>query len=275
VLAQKTDEFEFFILVVDNDAELKEGAAIAAEMGVPSVVESERGISAARNRILDYAHRESSSDFIAMIDDDETASPTWLISLMAMQRKTGAHVVSGPTEPVYATEPDIGILSSKAFDTQDLPDGYTQMTQQTRNALVSTKLLFELDWPAFDPAFGLTGGEDREWFTRLWMGGAIFAWSRDAMTYEGIPENRMRVGWILRRTFCYGIDDIRIITKHHNVATRIRYLVEATAVVLTIPLTSVDLIFQPTRLRMMRKWARGFGRIGGALGFRYEHYMRP
>ena len=54
-------------------------------------------ISIARNACLDNC----SGDFLAFIDDDETASPEWLVELLAVAAATGADAVLGPVSAVY------------------------------------------------------------------------------------------------------------------------------------------------------------------------------
>ena len=55
-------------------------------------------ISIARNACLD----NSTGDFLAFIDDDETASNDWLVELMETAEATGADAVLGPVRAVYS-----------------------------------------------------------------------------------------------------------------------------------------------------------------------------
>ncbi|WP_163535897.1 glycosyltransferase, partial [Klebsiella pneumoniae] len=49
----------------------------------------------------------SAAGFVAFIDDDETASPGWLVELLAMADATGAAAVLGPVRAHYhADAPD-------------------------------------------------------------------------------------------------------------------------------------------------------------------------
>src|SRR5687768_8138920 len=70
-------------------------AARSYRLPVTSTVVEEPGISAVRNAILAEA-RDGGADFIAMIDDDETASPGWLAELLRIQAAFDADVVGGP-----------------------------------------------------------------------------------------------------------------------------------------------------------------------------------
>src|ERR1700722_2963519 len=93
-------------LVVDNDGRDPEierrvrnfGHATGAR--VEYVVESSPGISAARNAAIGAA-RLLGARTLAMLDDDEWATPDWLMQLLAAQKATGAGIVGGPVRPVF------------------------------------------------------------------------------------------------------------------------------------------------------------------------------
>jgi succinoglycan biosynthesis protein ExoM len=257
------------IVVADNDAERREGIAVAVEFGVASILVEERGISQVRNAILRYG-REHSADFIAMLDDDETASPHWIASLLEMAAATQAGVIGGPAHPVYASPPSDEVVQSGVFDVPDFPDGWVERLYSTNNFMVSDRLLYKVDWPAFNPDYGLTGGGDREWFARLYNAGATFAWASNAATYEHIPEQRARAAWALRRSFRCGIDDVRIGNLEQPFST-IRNIGAALG---TLALAPIHAIRLPTkrRLRVLCHWSRAAGRLSGAMGFRLREY---
>lgn len=82
--------------VVDNDAEGRAGVAVgeALAAGYPwplhHVVAPERGISHARNRALEAAL--PGCDYLAFIDDDETAPRDWLRELPSALRFVPAYL---------------------------------------------------------------------------------------------------------------------------------------------------------------------------------------
>jgi glycosyltransferase involved in cell wall biosynthesis len=265
---------EIIVVVADNDAELREGVAVASELSVASVLVAERGISAVRNAILMFGYKEG-ADFIAMIDDDETASPMWLAELIAIQRATSADIVAGPVEPKFAVAPSAGLAWSGAFAAAERPDGPTYPVNGTGNFMISTRFLYKADWPRFNAAFGLTGGGDREWFARLSRRGALFAWSSGAVVREYVPQHRMATRWVVRRAYRYGIDDIRIGWAHVGKVRTIRHVASALATLAVSPLDAMFLVSEKTRLLTLRRWARASGRIAGALGFRLYEYAYP
>ena len=65
-------------------------------------VEPRRGIPFGRNTAVRTA---GDVDFVAFLDDDETADPAWLVELLRVQRTTGADVVTGTVLPVFEAGP--------------------------------------------------------------------------------------------------------------------------------------------------------------------------
>lgn len=271
------DGIKLRVLVADNDV-AGEGEAVAhvAAAGFPfeliaAVVEAP-GISAARNAILAEAANWG-ADAIAMIDDDETVSEDWLQALLDVKADTGADVVGGPSIPVYSTEPSPVILASKAFwyDAKR-KSGPIDIVHATNNVLINCAALRNVANPTFDDAFGLTGGGDKEFFTRLKKAGVSFAWASDARAFELVPQSRMTTGWILRRNFRIGIDDLRIAKMHEGRLSAARKSAEALAVLAAVPVTAPALLVPRWRLRMLRRWSRAVGRMSGLFGRRYGEY---
>jgi succinoglycan biosynthesis protein ExoM len=56
-----------------------------------------RNISVARNACLDAA----TAPLVAFIDDDEVASPEWLVALVGTWESSNADVVLGPVQALY------------------------------------------------------------------------------------------------------------------------------------------------------------------------------
>ena len=106
IAAQRGALPEIEVFIADNDAAGREGVNLVEQMapGFPyplaGAVVAQPGISAVRNAILDEAKRRG-VDFIAMIDDDETASPEWLVNLLKSK---------GRRQPTSSA--DMSILSS-------------------------------------------------------------------------------------------------------------------------------------------------------------------
>ena len=94
IAAQQGDLPEIELFVADNDPKGRAGVAVVEDLKasyrfpISATTVEVPGISAVRNAILDEARRRN-VDFIAMIDDDETASPEWLDQLLRAQESLG------------------------------------------------------------------------------------------------------------------------------------------------------------------------------------------
>jgi hypothetical protein len=95
------------------------------------------------------------------------------------------------------------------------------MLQGAGNLFMTRARLAKMTPPWFDPAFALTGGEDRDFFLRLSREGARFAWCDEARAYGDVPDSRANLGWALRRAYSIGNSDMRVLLKHRpGMATR-------------------------------------------------------
>lgn len=197
------------VFVADNDPAGREGLNLVGEVAgsfrfpISATVVEEPGVSAVRNAILSEA-KARGSDFIAMIDDDEAASPQWLAELLKVQQEYAGDIVGGRSiRIVPETAPD-WIRRANLFKRPDKETGRVPFVDSTANVLLSCTWLGTVGWPKFDRAYGLSGGGDTEFFLRARAAGAKFAWSHEGATIEPIPTSRLTAGWILRREFRIG-----------------------------------------------------------------------
>ena len=156
------------LVVVDNDKD--EGAREIVEkhssdsIPVDYFVEPEQSISLARNKAVSEARGE----WIAFIDDDELPEPDWLVNLYRCARLLDADAIFGPVEPIYSNQCPRWIIDGRFFDKVHYSTGTEVQRGQTRtsNVLLRRDLISDRDGP-FDPAFGLSGGEDSLLFDGL------------------------------------------------------------------------------------------------------------
>jgi len=263
-----------FIIVADNDEEKHEGFdlcnALAKSFSLPlrAVIVSERGIAQARNALVREALTVKNAQFVAMLDDDEWPDSDWLNELRKIQSQTGADVVQGSV-----------IFTSQSGASSAVPDirgktGIVAIPHGGGNLLMRMECLRGMSAPWFDPFFGLTGGEDAEFFLRLKKTGAIFAWADEARVYSNVPESREKFSWVLMRAFSHGNSGMLILIKHQpGLSTRV---IEAGKIVLIfsifIPLAIV-LFISPWRRFPLLKIARAMGKLGALFGFKYKEYL--
>jgi glycosyltransferase involved in cell wall biosynthesis len=272
-----TEHIEVF--VADNDSRGRDAKQVCQDLAdgfrwpLECRVVNEPGISAARNAILGRA-RDGAFQFIAMIDDDEIASPAWLRELLRTQDRFEADVVGGPLYFAFETDPSTSVLRCGLFETPTWNEQVVRIVDATNNLLLSCGSLACADWPQFHPAFGLTGGEDREFFTRLAKHEFRFAWSPGAAATETVPAARLRPAWILRRSFRVGNSDFRISYLHGGAAGAGVSLAKALTLLLSAPATALLLLVPSRRLWIVTKWSRSIGKIAGLFGLKYSEYGR-
>jgi glycosyltransferase involved in cell wall biosynthesis len=270
-LARLDTQADIAVLVADNDAANQEGLKLCAGLApqyrwpLRAVLARERGIAQARNTLVAEALRDPKAAFFAMIDDDEWPHPQWISQFLAVQRATGADVLQGSI-----------LFGDKSGATPDIrrASGPTDMLQGAGNLLLSRPRLAAMTPPWFDPAFALTGGEDRDFFLRLQAEGARFAWADQARAYGEVPESRANLGWALKRAYSIGNSDMRVLLKHRPGAiTRLVETVKiAGALLLSLPL-AVILAFSPNRrLGPLTKLFRAAGKLTAMVGWRYNEY---
>ena len=148
------------------------------------------------------------------------------------------------------------------------------MIHGTSNVLIARAAIEKLRRPFFDPRFALSGGEDKDFFTRLARDGARFAWADAAIIRAHVPASRSNPGWALRRAFRVGNSDMRVFIKHeHGIAARAKEGAKiAAALILSAPLALLLAPLPAHRMFPLCKFARASGKLAAALGARYDEY---
>lgn len=198
-----SDAFTTNILVADNDAEPTARPVIEAarkELGIDIkyVHAPKHNISTARNACLEHAD----GNLLAFMDDDEIASPEWLLALYQKMKSEELDIVFGP---VWAVYPD------------DSPDWLKQLNihsvtieTPTPETGHSGNVLMNMEHEAikgrrFNPDRGRTGGEDTQFFFECNIDGAELGYAEDARITEKVPKARMSVRWMRKAKFRSGL----------------------------------------------------------------------
>lgn len=262
------------IVVVDNDiAESARNVVkrYAAMSEVPIRYETEpvQNIALARTRALTVC----SGDYVAFIDDDEEATPKWLQHLLDAIRRFQADVVFGPVLPLYPENTPEWVRRGRFFERDRRHTGVSCPHGATNNVLISRKTIIATGLQ-FNPAYGRTGGEDTDFFYRLAQRGARMVWCDEALVTEGVAENRMTPGWLIRRAYrggqMYGrvlISPKRPLARIPWVTQRVTYL--AIAIVL-LPLAW--LWGKDAGVRALMKISSNLGHLTSQSGWLYEGY---
>jgi glycosyltransferase involved in cell wall biosynthesis len=271
----------FAIIVGDNDSEMREGISVCEALqgeGFPvpleCVVVSERGISFARNALISAAIERPEVRLIAMIDDDEWASPNWLDNLIRVQAATNADIVGGPVGRVFETPVPAYLESANIPEFDRIGSGPIEFIDATSNILFKAKLFREGEGPWFDPYFALMGGEDKDLLLSFKLAGKRFAWASDAIVIEELPASRCSVSWMLKRAFWIGSTDMLISLKRRPPGFNV---VSETAKISGAAVVSfIDAVLfvwnPPRRFAGLRLGARVAGKLSALIGFRHKEY---
>ena len=272
---------ELRVLVVDNSPDA-EGRSVTESGGrtLPwqYVHHGAGNIASARNRVLDEA--QGAGRWLALIDDDEWPEPTWLDELLAAQGRTGAPLVCGPVLPDYpVTAPtwlrrDAFYAVSGHQDLAELDEGITG------NALVDLTAVDRLGL-RFDEAFGLSGGEDQQFFRSARAGGLRIVWAACAVAREAVDPQRLSAQYLVRREFRKG-NTLGLLDRPSggSEGPRPRPVRRSAAAVKWLALGLLQLVTAGARseqgdaLAGILRIARGAGMVTGLAGARYRLYGR-
>ncbi len=193
------------VVVADNDETpsarpIIEALDKANSVPVTYVHAPARNISIARNACLDHAIGE----WAAFLDDDEYAPPDWLSDLLEAAQKDQLDVVFGAAKADYADDTPRWIKDRDYHS--NIPErrnGEVQ-TGHTCNAMIRREHpLIKTERFRLDK--GRTGGEDTEFFFRLWRKGVRLGISDTANVFEPVDPKRLNFNWIMTRKFRSGI----------------------------------------------------------------------
>jgi GT2 family glycosyltransferase len=277
--AQET-EHTIDILVGDNDDSGREGAELCGHMAdnfrwkIDTFIVAERGIAQVRNALVARALLSPETRFVAMLDDDEWPEPQWLDALLRTQRMSGADVVRGPVLREFEIAPPIWVSDWDGIAPIDHEAGHRSMFEGIGNVLIARRCFDAVGFPWFDPQFDLTGGEDKDFLTRLRALDMHFAQAADAIVYEHVPASRTRLGWSLQRAYRTGNTDMLLTLKNRHDAGDIAHeIAKILAALICFPVLSIVYSLTPRRrLEGLRRVCRAAGKVGALFGHRHHEY---
>lgn len=194
------------VVVVDNDAAggaagIVRGFAARAPFAVRYDIQPEKNISLTRNRAVELA----GGSWMAMLDDDERVGPDWLALMMDCAREHAADGVLGPLVCQPPADAPAWIRRGRVYA---LPRAQTGSIVALNRMWVHNCVLraghVRRQSPAFDPALGISGGEDGDFMTRLAADGARLIWCDEAVATEPVSAERLNLKWVLLRAYAGG-----------------------------------------------------------------------
>jgi succinoglycan biosynthesis protein ExoM len=202
---------EIEIIVGDDDPNCGarpeiEIMARSAPVAIRYVESAARNISACRNACL----RAARGNWIGFIDDDQTVEPTWLRDMISTATKFGADAVKCYVAGVYPPETPDWIREGDPFTYDYGPSG-TEIRFGATCGILFRRSLSGGRELAFDPALGVTGGEDVEFFMRYKALGGKIVSCRSAIAREIVSIDRVRTKYLQTRSRRHGHIQGRII----------------------------------------------------------------
>lgn len=281
MIAQDTPPFE--VVVVDNDSAASAQAVVdalrpTAPFAIKFDVQPEKNISLTRNRTVALA----SGDWLAFIDDDERAPSDWLSHLSRTALKFAADGVLGPVVPVVPQSAASWLKRGRFYEWARMSTG----TEVPRNRLRFGNVILQASWLRgdelpFNPAYGLTGGEDGDLLARLTQAGTRIVWCDEGIVTEPVETSRLSLQWLLRRSLRGGQDFARHTFagrydepgKHHS-----RSLFFARAILQLLCAALLALVMLPLGRHRAAHWllkvASNLGKLSVFWGWHYREYGR-
>ncbi len=202
----------FDIIIIDNDPDggadnLARNLITQAPAGMRLRYFHEPNAGVANARNLAVTHTETR--LIAFLDDDQSAPPHWLATLLKCHAQFPAAVTFGP---VLAVLPNTAQEHRAYFEgffsrLNSQATGYTDESYGCGNCLLDLSLLPKAR-PLFDSVTNETGGEDDLLFKRVRVDKGRFAWCAEAPAYEHVPLERATLKYTLKRAMAYGTGPI-------------------------------------------------------------------
>jgi succinoglycan biosynthesis protein ExoM len=270
-----------YIVVADNEGKSGSAKQVVAKLQatkfpfpIKVIAVEERGISQVRNALMQEAFENLNADYLAMVDDDEHVSESWVTELCAMQKQGNYDVVGGYVLPDFEVTPPKWVEGLNLYYRAKFQAGAINLVDGTTNVLVHSSVYKKFKDNRFDLAFGLTGGGDKEFFTRLKHQGATFAFAPKAISYEIFSESRLTIQWAKQRAFRIGAGDARIFRRYSS--SYFAWLKEITKMLGAFFFSSIMMMittFSPkNKMYYLLKIMRQRGKLNGLFGEPVEVY---
>jgi GT2 family glycosyltransferase len=211
-LRNQQTERRFAVIVMENEAEAREGATAAQplfESGAIAgmlIVAHERGNCSAYNAGWQTALLHFPSfGHLLVIDDDELADPEWLERMCRASETLGADIVGGPQVPVFASADHEKWAAHPVFAPPYMQTGLVDALYSSGNLLVGRNVLTRMGPPFLDLKFNFMGGGDSDFLSRSHQAGFRLAWCAEARVRETVPARRVEADWIRSRSLRNGV----------------------------------------------------------------------
>jgi hypothetical protein len=284
-IARQKSGMTFAIVVMENDAEGREGAKAAApkfESGAYDglvIVAHERGNCHAYNAGWFAAFTQFPRlKYIAVIDDDEIADDQWLDNLCATSERFDCALVGGPQVPVFGDAAPEAWRAHPVFTPHYAETGKVPIIYSSGNLLVRSDVLKTMPQPYLDLQFNFTGGGDSDFIHRARASGFATAWCNEAIVRETVPDTRVTRRWIQARSLRNGA--LSAVIEHRDRAGETlggaKTIARSLALLAVSPLRlAMKLASTGSLLAALYPVHVALGRIMSEFGYANEQYRNP
>jgi succinoglycan biosynthesis protein ExoM len=268
------------VIVVDNDAAgtarpiVERCRQVPVPFPIHYDIQPRKNISITRNRTVELSRHE----WLAFIDDDERAPDFWLERLAAAALETSADGVLGPVVPVVPEDAPSWIRRGHFYDFPRMKSGSVVPPNRLRfgNLVLRASSVKALE-VMFDPAYGLTGGEDGDLLSRMTLRGARIVWCDEAEVHEPIERSRLNLKWLLRRSMRGGQDFARhSLSGRYGQRTAGRLRLFLRALVQLVIAAVISVVTLPLGRHHSAHWltraSANMGKLSIFLGWHYREY---
>ena len=248
------------------------------DLGVSYVNTASGNISTARNAAIDGGLALIAPDApgarLAFIDDDCLPCEGWFDELIAIQRATGAELVTGPVHDVappgaprwLVEQPFLNLIT-------DYEDGSEPPYGTTANVLIDAAWLRSHPDIRFRPELGKLGGEDMVWFETARAAGIVHRYALHAPVTEQVPLDRTGFRYQLRNKLWFG--NTMYVTNLNAGTSPNRLLLRGARQFVAALVRPVQRIArrEPAQVRYaVAAAAIGVGLMAGRVGVRIDHH---
>ncbi|WP_027168382.1 glycosyltransferase [Mesorhizobium sp. WSM3224] len=281
---QRTDR-RFAVIVMENEAEAREGASAAlplfesVEMPGMVIIAHERGNCSAYNAGWQTAMLQFPNfRHLLVIDDDEIAEPDWLERMCKAAETLGADIVGGPQVPVFADPAHARWAEHPVFAPPYRETGRVPALYSSGNLLVGRNVLAAMGPPFLDLRFNFTGGGDSDFLSRSAQKGFVLGWCAEAKVNETVPARRIEADWIRARSLRNGVIST-LVEKKKRAGTPfagLKVLLKSLALLAASPLRGAIRLARTGSLTTgLYPVYVALGRVLAEFGYANEQYRQP
>jgi len=190
------------VVIVDNDSKGSAWPIVAkfsTQLDINYSVNPEPNLSAIRNATI----RQAKGDYLAFLDDDEWADSAWISKLLSSMLDSNADAVMGKVIAVYPDHTPDWIVKGDYFGKGGFRSNCNLSRGYTCNALLNSKWVTQHKFE-FDLEFGKSGGEDTDFFHRIYLSGGKIIFDESAVVSEIVEESRLNIAYLKKTNISIG-----------------------------------------------------------------------